>query len=269
MKQLKNKVGWLKGYTLALLVAVFVLGATIAPLAVSTVSATCTDAQVNAWLAQRNLTRTGANLNNAYTALNNCPNGGGVIGFVGQLGNILNTIVPFLVALAVFLVIYGVLGYISKSADEEKRKEAQAFITWGIVGIFVMVSVWGLVTLVSNSFNLNNTPDILTQTYAPLPVPNTQINTVLDLINQLLAIGSRLIPFFVSTAVFIVILGIISYVRHGDNEEKRAEGRMFIIWGIVSIFVMLSIWGLVNIVVGSFDLNNAVPAVPELPILSV
>ena len=71
---------------------------------------------------------------------------------------------------------------------------------------------------------------------------------------------------FISIAVFIIILGLFNYIREGDNEEKRAEGRMFIIWGIVSIFVMLSIWGLVNVLVGTFNFDNTLPR-DSIPIL--
>jgi hypothetical protein len=37
------------------------------------------------------------------------------------------------------------------------------------------------------------------------------------------------------------------------------------LWGLIGFFLMVSIWGLVNILVGTFDLNNAVPDFPETP----
>src|SRR3989338_5094008 len=75
-----------------------------------------------------------------------------ITGLVARLTGVINLIIPFLVGLAVLAIIYGVLTYIFNAANEEKRKEARVFIIYGIVGVFVMLSVRGLVNILSNSF---------------------------------------------------------------------------------------------------------------------
>src|SRR3989338_3739048 len=79
--------------------------------------------------------------------------------------NIIDAVIPFLVGLAVMLVLYGIVGFISHAADEEKRTEAKNFIIWGIIGIFVMVSVWGLVNILVKTFNLDGGATVATNTY--------------------------------------------------------------------------------------------------------
>lgn len=191
----------------------------------------------------------------------------GFLGLLARLGNIINNIIPFLVGLAVFIIIFGILGYISSAANEEKRTEAKNFILWGVIGVFLMLSVWGLVTILLNTFNLNNSNAIVTQVYQPFNGGQATKNptTILELIDRMNSIGSRLIPFFIGIGVFIIIIGILGYIRQADNEEKRAEARMFILWGVLSIFFMLSIWGMVNILLNTFNLNNALPTIPNLP----
>lgn len=197
---------------------------------------------------------------------------------IAILQNILDAVIPFLVGLAVMLILYGIVGFISHAADEEKRTEAKNFIIWGIIGVFVMVSVWGLVNILVNTFDLNTSATEATKIYGtardaygnladPSAVLRTKPATVIDLITRMNVIGARIIPFLISIAVFIVILGLVGYIRQGDNEEKRAEGKMFIIWGVISIFVMLSIWGFVNILVGTFNLDNTLP-VRSIPVLN-
>jgi hypothetical protein len=45
------------------------------------------------------------------------------------------------------------------------------------------------------------------------------------------------------------------------NDEKKAAAKDKIIYGIVGLFIMISVWGLVNILVNTFGLNNkAAPA---------
>ncbi len=76
-------------------------------------------------------------------------------GLLNAINRLLNASVPFLIGLAVFVVIYGIFGYISHSGDEEKRAEARQFIIWGVIFIFAMISIWGLINLLSNTFLLD------------------------------------------------------------------------------------------------------------------
>lgn len=191
---------------------------------------------------------------------------------IGIFQNIINAIIPFLVGLAIMLIIYGILGFISKAADEEKRAEARNFIIWGVVGVFIMISVWGLVNILVNTFTFSdNTSAIVGTTYPQQGTPASgSPETLMDLIAQVNYVGSgTVLPFLIGIGFFILLFGIVNYIRNGDNEEKRAEGRMFIIWGIISIFMMLSIWGFVNILVGTFNLDNTLPtgAIPVIPSL--
>lgn len=85
--------------------------------------------------------------------------------------NVLNTLVPILISLAVVWFIVSVLFYIF-SSDDENKKKAKNNMIWGIIGIFVIVSVWGLVTLLTNTLDLQNTtqqgPDLI----CPPPTQN-------------------------------------------------------------------------------------------------
>ena len=75
-----------------------------------------------------------------------------------QINAVINTIIPFLVGLAVLIIIWGVFNYISGAGDEEKRAQAKQYIVWGVVGVFIMLSVWGLVNVLVNSFDLRKGP---------------------------------------------------------------------------------------------------------------
>lgn len=75
----------------------------------------------------------------------------GIGGLFSFAGSILNRVVPLLIAVAVVFFIYEVLMY-TIAGDEEKKKAAKTHIIWGIVGIFIMVSVWGLVAILQSTF---------------------------------------------------------------------------------------------------------------------
>ena len=76
------------------------------------------------------------------------------------IGGILKPIVPLLIGLGVVVFIYGVL-ILMFSEGGEKKEEGKQFMLWGIIGIFVMVSVWGLVSVLSSSFQLDNRPPVI------------------------------------------------------------------------------------------------------------
>ena len=70
------------------------------------------------------------------------------------LQNVVDAVIPFVIGLAVLVFIYGVFNFVTSAGDEEARAGAKQLIIWGIIGIFVMVSVWGLVNILSRTFNL-------------------------------------------------------------------------------------------------------------------
>lgn len=67
---------------------------------------------------------------------------------------IIKTIVPLLFSLAIAGFIWGVIQYLINPESEEKKKKAREYIVWGIIGLFVMVSMWGLVGVLSNTFGV-------------------------------------------------------------------------------------------------------------------
>jgi hypothetical protein len=60
----------------------------------------------------------------------------------------------FTIALIVF--IWGLVEFISKAGSEEGRETGRRNMLWGIAGMFIMVSVYGIITLILNSFGLSS-----------------------------------------------------------------------------------------------------------------
>lgn len=89
------------------------------------------------------------------------------INSVGDLGNTIiglinNVFVPVLFAIAFIVFLFGVFQYfIQGGSDEEAKEKGKSLMLWGLIGFFVMVSVWGLVNIIRGTFNLNNTPQTL------------------------------------------------------------------------------------------------------------
>ncbi len=75
---------------------------------------------------------------------------------------------------------------------------------------------------------------------------------------------NRLIPFIIALTVLVFLWGVFKFVIANDA-EKRKEARGYMVWGIVSLFVMVAVWGLVNVLVRTFQLDVNAPAGPQVP----
>lgn len=81
---------------------------------------------------------------------------GGFEGLVDYFGCVLaRSVVPVLFALAMVVFLWGVTQFIMNSADEAKRSQGKQFMVWGIIGLFVMFSIWGLVSILRNTVDPN------------------------------------------------------------------------------------------------------------------
>ena len=90
----------------------------------------------------------------------------------------------------------------------------------------------------------------------------TNSSSLFDAIRSIL---NAVIPIIIALAVVYILWGIVqSFVKGGDEERKA--GHMKILYGIIALFIMISIWGLVNILVNTTGLNNQVPTnqIPNL-----
>ena len=67
------------------------------------------------------------------------------------------------------------------------------------------------------------------------------------------------IVLLIAIAVLVFIIGILKYIARGDEEEERKKAKNLMIYGIISLFVMVSVWGLVNILAETFELENQYP----------
>lgn len=72
-----------------------------------------------------------------------------IAGLLCRIALLLNTIVPILITLAVVYFIWGVVGYVLGSSEDAK-KEGRDRMIWGLIGLMVIVSIWGLVNILKN-----------------------------------------------------------------------------------------------------------------------
>lgn len=77
-------------------------------------------------------------------------------------------------------------------------------------------------------------------------------------------INDVLVPLLFAIAFIMFLWGVAkAYILSGGEAEAVSQGHRLILWGIIGFAVMISLWGLVNVVTTTFGLNMA-PA-PQPP----
>ncbi len=66
-------------------------------------------------------------------------------------------LVPLIFALAFLAFIWGVFqGFILNATNVEKQQEARQFVLYGIIGFFLMISIWGITRIAVTTFGFQN-----------------------------------------------------------------------------------------------------------------
>src|SRR3989344_482763 len=193
----------------------------------------------------------------------------GLTGVLCKLNTLLAQILPFLVSLGVIYFVWGMVQYFIAD-DEEAKKSGKDRIIYGIIGLAIIVSVWGLVTILVETLGVGQQQayDVSQLVVSPDGADCKMGPKFQHLLNYATCIiGSSIIPFIFAIAVVMFVWGAVKFfIIDADEEAKREQGKQFMLWGIIALAVMVSIWGLVNILGETFDIKtNVLPQVGNKP----
>lgn len=88
----------------------------------------------------------------SFAAINNVSDAGSFV-----INTINNIIVPVLFAVAFIVFLYGAFEtFIVGANSEEVKEKGKNLMLWGLIGFFVMVSVWGLVNILTGTISFGN-----------------------------------------------------------------------------------------------------------------
>ena len=88
-------------------------------------------------------------------------------------------------------------------------------------------------------------------------------NTVTGLIQFATCFLTKtIVPLLFALAVAAFVYGVFDFIRASASGEETGEKKQFMVWGIIALAVMLSVWGLVSILQGTFHVGNVIPSLP-------
>lgn len=69
--------------------------------------------------------------------------------------DLLTSLIPILVGGAMLVFFWGLIKYLTKINDANAHKQGKDLMLWGIVTIFVMLSLWGIVRFMQRSIGIS------------------------------------------------------------------------------------------------------------------
>ncbi len=76
---------------------------------------------------------------------------------VGKVIGLFNVAIYLIIALAILTFVWNVYQYFIVQ-DPKDKKDASLYVMYSVIGIFVILSFWGLVNIISNTLNVNSNP---------------------------------------------------------------------------------------------------------------
>lgn len=61
-------------------------------------------------------------------------------------------------------------------------------------------------------------------------------------------IVNPLIQLMFAAALVYFLWGVVKYIKDADSESAREEGRRHILWGLVGLFIMVAVYGIILVV---------------------
>ncbi|MDO8566636.1 MAG: hypothetical protein Q7R58_00595 [bacterium] len=88
----------------------------------------------------------------SLAAVNNLSDAGSFI-----INTINNVLVPVLFAIAFIVFLWGAFNtFIMGHASEDVKEKGKSLMLYGLIGFFVMVSIWGLVNILTGTVSFGN-----------------------------------------------------------------------------------------------------------------
>lgn len=94
-------------------------------------------------------------------------------------------------------------------------------------------------------------------------IASASVNNLRELIDLIILYFNYGIFLIMGLATVMFVFNVFKYfIYSGDDAGAKKEAGLYVMYSLIGFFVILSFWGLVNILMNTFSLNSNQPALP-------
>lgn len=68
------------------------------------------------------------------------------------------------------------------------------------------------------------------------------------------SIVNPIITLFMIGALSVFLFGVFEFIKGADNEDARRTGRNHMKWGIIGLFIMVSVFAIIRLLLNTFGI---------------
>lgn len=92
-------------------------------------------------------------------------------------------------------------------------------------------------------------------------MPPENFKDVIDIFVELIY---YIVPVLAGAALLVFVWGLVKFISNASDVKAQTEGKQLIIWGLVALFVMVSVEGILSFALeDTLDRTLGIPFLPE------
>ena len=108
-----------------------------------------------------------------FTAIKTYAQDGNIQSLIIDAGGLISVLTGVAFALALLVFLWGLAVFIFRTGDESRVSDGKRLMVWGIVALFVATSIWGIVSLLQDTFGASGDTPIERGVEDVFPFPDT------------------------------------------------------------------------------------------------
>ncbi len=85
-----------------------------------------------------------------------------------------------------------------------------------------------------------------------------------NFVNSLIGfIESTIIPILITVAVLFFVYNVTMFIFRADDKAQREKMKQYMIWSVIALFLIFSLWGIIAILRNTVGVRNPLPLFPE------
>ena len=182
-----------------------------------------------------------------------------ILDIVGFADTVIKAIFPILTALGILAFGYNIAKYLT-SKDIVDQNVYKAGILNSLFALFIMFVIVGLITVLANSLGIPALGvDISVADKSGLVGGSGGIGTFR---NYALGIArfltQRIIPILIACALMFFLGNIVISMTKSNVEAERTKMNDYLKWGILALFLLLTLFSIIGMVTGTFFGQGAI-----------